>query len=58
MGIAKLETFLHTWQQYNFIIFPQKSSKPCKTLFIDIPLIQKMYKGIRKIGGFKGCLVS
>jgi hypothetical protein len=48
MGIAPLETFLHTWQQYNFIIFPQKSSIPCRTLFIDTPLIQKMYKGNRK----------
>jgi hypothetical protein len=29
---------------------PIQSSKPCKTLFINTPLIWKMYKGIKKKG--------
>jgi hypothetical protein len=34
------------------------SSKPYKTLFINTPLIWKMFKGIRNKGEFEGCQVS
>jgi hypothetical protein len=39
--------------------FKQSSWKPCKTLFINTPLIRKMYKGSRKKREeFKGHQVS
>ncbi len=36
----------------------QKSSNPCKTSFINTSLIQKMYRGIKNKGEFKGLQVS